>query len=88
MEQQPIDLRQSQLFLDETWVADSRHVFRTWHRARKRHEPVLTAESPEEGVPLLYGGVLRDGGLFRMWYIGWLRDESQPCCYAESRDGI
>jgi hypothetical protein len=62
--------------------------------------PVLTPGpdgAPDAGHAFIYGSVIRDGGKFRMWYLGmherqikrgnapgWWR----PMCYAESADGI
>lgn len=85
------DLFQAQLFLDDTWIADSRRLSRVWHQARKYPEPVLRSEHPwEYNCPVMYGTVLRRNGRFQMWYCGWTRTkEVQPrVCYAESRDGV
>lgn len=53
--------------------------------------------APDHGHATLYGTVLRDGGKFRMWYLGMFETELakgqapgwwRPMCYAESSDGI
>lgn len=83
------DVRQPQLFLDNTWVADSQNVERVWHQARKYPEPVLRASMSheEEGV-LMYGSTHYIDGLFRMWYRPWAAHFGGSVCYAESGDGI
>ena len=83
------DLRNSQLFLDDSLLDDSIRVQRIWHQPEKYPQPVMRGEFPWEGdCPCLYGTVLRVDGLFRMWYVG-TRNSSKPrVCYAESHDGL
>ena len=56
-----------------------------------RPEPagtVLKADQPWEG-PFNFGyEVIRDGGIYRLFYRGWSEDDSVVVCYAESRDGV
>lgn len=57
-------------------------------------EPVLRPDSFADGKGVsIYGSVLRDGGLFRMWYhaipADWdMRTDMSSIAYAESDDGI
>jgi hypothetical protein len=56
-------------------------------------EPVLSPDSFVDGAGTsIYGTVLRDGGIYRMWYQAWPRDWNGQNCdligYAESNDGI
>lgn len=56
-------------------------------------EPVLHPDNAGDGAGAsIYGSVLRDNGMYRMWYQGWPRDwdgtNSAIVCYAESDDGI
>jgi hypothetical protein len=53
--------------------------------------------SPDHGHAILYGTVLKQGDIFRMWYLGMHEPQIQsgqapgwwrPMCYAESRDGV
>ncbi|MFH1267557.1 MAG: hypothetical protein ABIK89_17680 [Planctomycetota bacterium] len=53
--------------------------------------------SPDHGHAVLYGSVIRTGGMFRMWYLAMLQRELErgqapgwwrPMCYAESDDGV
>jgi hypothetical protein len=83
------DLRNSQLFLDDSSIEDHLRVHRVWHQPEKFVEPVMKAEFPWEGdCPCLYGTVLRIDGVFKMWYVG-TRNSSKPrVCYAESDDGL
>ena len=56
-------------------------------------EPVVRPESDADGMGAsIYGSVVRDGGLFRMWYQAWPRDWDgrdtiQVAC-VESDDGL
>lgn len=56
-------------------------------------EPVLGPDSFVDGAGAsLYGTILRDGGVYRMWYQAWPRDWKGQNCdlvgYAESDNGI
>lgn len=56
-------------------------------------EPVLEGDSDVDAVGAsIYGTVMRDGGIYRMWYQAWPRDwDGQDVAYvgyAESDDGI
>lgn len=53
--------------------------------------------APDHGHAVLYGTVIKDGGKFRMWYLGMFETEIvkgqapgmwRPMCYAESTDGV
>src|SRR5687768_975855 len=53
--------------------------------------------APDHGHAVLYGTVIKDGGKFRMWYLGMIESELKsynapgwwrPMCYAESADGV
>jgi hypothetical protein len=53
--------------------------------------------TPDYGHAILYGTVIKDGGRFRMWYLGMIQRELEqgqapgwwrPMCYAESADGV
>jgi len=63
-----------------------------WHPT-VLEEPVLQggADADASGASI-YGSVLRDGGLFRMWYQAWPRDwsgsDAVTVACAESDDGI
>ncbi len=56
-------------------------------------EPLLPLDSFVDGAGMsLYGTILRDGGIYRMWYQAWPRDWNGHNCdlvgYAESDDGL
>lgn len=77
------------LFLDDTWMADSTFVTRTWHAPRKYPEPVLQADPGSgDACPVLYGSVLQREGRFHMWYMSWTRQPNPYGCYAVSADGV
>ena len=77
------------LFLDDTSIADSAYVTRTWHAPRKYPEPVLREDpSGRDACPVLYGSVLFRNGRFHMWYMSWSRQPRPFACYACSTDGI
>jgi len=83
------DLRQPQLFLDDTWIADSGRLQRTWHQALKYPDPVIAAEHPwEYNCPVAYGSILHWQGSFHAWYCGWTKQVGPMVCYATSDDGI
>ncbi|MBI4626388.1 MAG: hypothetical protein HY736_24615 [Verrucomicrobia bacterium] len=53
--------------------------------------------APDNGHAALYGTVIKEGGTFRMWYLGMFEKEIvkgqapgmwRPMCYAESSDGV
>src|SRR5688572_16020506 len=66
-----------------------------WVQQRPRvcEEPVLVPDNAGDGAGAsIYGSVIHDGGVYRMWYQGWPRDwsgqNSSIVCYAESDDGV
>ncbi len=82
-----------QLFVDEALVARVQGARFTLNPAR-RAGPVIRQREAWEESGFGYCKVLRDGELFRMWYLGWEYDEEIPgywmsrICYAQSGDGI
>jgi hypothetical protein len=94
-----IDVRESQLFLDDGVIESSTLVQRILHQPiRHPANPLLAPEEPWEGTTMNYlSGVFRDeeSGLFRVWYVGVVNggvpEMSKvfyPICTATSRDGI
>ncbi len=78
-----------QLFVDDHLIAEKQGVARTYHAFEKHAaNPVVRAEKPWEGhVVYLYGTVLKQAGLYRMWYH--ISDKSRyRTAYATSRDGL
>ncbi|NQT91391.1 MAG: hypothetical protein HQ559_01420 [Lentisphaerae bacterium] len=62
------------------------------NRARIDPDPVLVGDSAVDGGGAsIYGTVLHDGGVYRMWYQAtprdWGEDNMALVCYAESDDG-
>ncbi len=85
------DLSQTQLFLDDRWIAESCRIQRIWHEAQKYPEPILKAEYPwEYHAPVAFGTILKRQDKFQMWYVAWTRrHHMRPVvCYAESDDGV
>ena len=83
------DLTQSQLFLDDTWIAAQRRLQRCWYPAEVHPEPVLRPEEPWEGTVLvLYGTVLQVGDTYRMYYATYNPPRQSLVCVAESDDGL
>lgn len=83
------NLRNAQLFLDDSWIEDSGRVQRVWHQANKYPDPVIRADQPwERNCIVAYGSVLHHGGKYKAWYSNWTRDHQPKVCYAESDDGI
>jgi hypothetical protein len=57
----------------------------------QRREPVMRFDKPWEGRSTCYFNIIRDGDLYRMYYLGWTYTDNPitiNVCYAESRDGI
>lgn len=79
-----------------------RHNLRLTLVSPEKHpsNPVLRCGpegAPDYGHAILYGTVLREGDIFRMWYLGMSQRKLErgqapgwwrPMCYAESRDGV
>lgn len=83
------NLRNAQLFLDDSWIEDAGYVNRVWHQANKYPDPVIRADKPwERNCIVAYGSVIQHGGKFKAWYINWTRDFQMMVCYADSDDGI
>lgn len=83
------DLRQSQLFLDDTWIEEALRLERSWVSAEILPEPVLRPETPWEGVQVvMFGSVLRLGAEWRMYYMTYNRPSPSLFCMATSADGI
>ena len=78
-----------QLFLDDFWF-DSRQGIRLTRHPPQPREVSLSCVEPWEGKELHYSSVVRDRGLYRMWYRVAEKEPPYPVwtCYAESRDGI
>ncbi|MBN1641056.1 MAG: hypothetical protein JXA09_07460 [Anaerolineae bacterium] len=63
------------------------------HRPQVLEEPVLASGSDVDAAGAsIYGSVIRDGGVFRMWYQAWPRDwdgrDVVAVACAESDDGL
>lgn len=85
---------EKQLFVDSVMIRSKQGINRVVHPAKKREQPVLTAETPwevrtKDGIIdkrlNIYGTVLRDEKTdsFRMWYA-----DPGSVLYATSADGI
>lgn len=55
---------------------------------RKSDVPVLFSERPFEGLSVMNPCVLKENGIYRMWYAAGETYEPNVLAYAESRDGI
>lgn len=83
------DLRQPQLFLDDTWIEDTYRLERVWQQADLFPEPVLRPEAPWEGRQLvLYGSAFRLGAEWRLYYMTFNPPAPSLFCMATSGDGI
>jgi hypothetical protein len=80
------------LMLDATVLETQQGLQRVFHAAEKHPgNPLLKRDRPWEGTdqcggPYLYGTVLSDNGLLRMWYHCY--NGSYYSGYAESKDGL
>jgi len=83
------DLNKAQLFVDDTWIADSIRVQRTFHQPKKFPEPVVVPDKPWERFGCVaYGSALYWRDRFHVWYMTWTRDSPCKICYAFSDDGV
>jgi hypothetical protein len=75
-------------------IVDVSYGMRPVHRSPDvRPEPVLTAGSPIDASGVsLYGSVIRDAGVYRMWYqawpVGWTGQDVVAVACVESDDGV
>lgn len=94
-----IDVRKTQLFLDDEIIESVTLLERVLHQPIRHSEnPLLSPEEPWEGSTMNYlGGVYRDEatGLFRAWYVGVVSGGvpgmpkiHYPICIVLSDDGI
>lgn len=98
----PVPAAERVLFAFDDHSIPWQHNLKTTLVPAEKHpdNPVLRrgpAGAPDHGHAILYGTVLKIGGLFRMWYLGMAESEIRagqapgwwrPMCYAESRDGV
>ncbi|MBK8090521.1 MAG: hypothetical protein IPK32_00600 [Verrucomicrobiaceae bacterium] len=86
---------------DDQNIAWQHNLKLTLETAQKHPaNPVLRSGppgAPDHGHAILYGTVMKQGGTFRMWYLGMHEPEIKagqapgwwrPMCYAESKDGV
>lgn len=86
-----------QLFLDDTLLAEQRQAVVVLQRPDIQHENLLQRDRPwESGRIGLWGSIVPDGRVYRLWYeaFEWdaikrtLDTASMGLCHAESRDGV
>ncbi len=83
------DLTQSQLFLDDTWIAESLRLERVWEDAEVFPEPVLIPDRPWEGWQVvMFGSVFRLQDQWRMYYMTYNLPKPSNFCLAFSDDGL
>ena len=82
-----------QLFIDKRFIQDSENVSLTMNPPYMGEDPVLIPDRPWEVRIGGYNTVIKEDGLFRMWY-DFTPPENDPSgitrgvAYAESNDGI
>ena len=82
-----------QLFIDKRFIQDSGNVSLTMNPPYMAEDPNLIADRPWEVHIGGYNTVIKENGLFRMWY-DFIPPENDPSgitrgvAYAESNDGI
>ena len=89
--------RTKQLFLDDGVIESTKNVRRIIHPAVKHPDnPIVKPDSPwENGRCFIYGSVLKEKDLYRMWYYTTIKERPElkregttGVAYAESEDGI
>jgi len=78
-----------QLFIDDHIIDEKRNIHRTVHQPTKFvGNPIIMPFSPCEGNTVnCYGTVMRDEGIYKMWYQGF-GGTPYSSHYATSHDGI
>ena len=78
-----------QLFVDDYMVEETRNLQRTFHQPVKYvGNPIIRPLAPWEGHAVnVYGTVMYDQGMYRMWYQAY-GGTPFTACYATSKDGI
>lgn len=81
-----------QLFVDDTRIEELEGARLELHHPRDEG-PVMQFEKPWEGPFCGYATVIKDGGIYRLYYRGLPKagkdgSSAERTCYAESRDGI
>jgi hypothetical protein len=77
-----------QLFVDDYLIDSMQGVSRTWQQAQKHpRNPMLVPDGPDEQMSLLFGAVMQDEGLFKMWYL-FATPRGPATGYATSADGL
>ncbi len=84
------DLKETQLFLDDTWIEETYRLERVWEPAEIFPEPVLRPETAVDGYQIVISGgsVHRVGDEWRMYYMTYNRPEPMRMCMVTSTDGI
>jgi len=88
MQKNKIDLTQTQLFIDDTWIEDSVRIQRVFHQPKKMPHPILAPDRSYEEGCVAYGTILLRNNRFHLWYITWSRNSRLKVCYAVSEDGL
>ena len=60
-----------ELFIDEAAISSMRNVRLTMNAPFQDHEPVLLPEAPWEYRLHPYATVMREGDIFRLWYLAY-----------------
>lgn len=85
-----------QLFIDNSMIANSQGITLTMNPAIKTNERNIVSEFPWEDFYVEASTVMKDKGIYKMWYdaASWAGSETpggkmgRYQCYATSRDGI
>ena len=95
MSHTPIDVgSRKQLLFDEQLFGSKRNISLVVNRPYQDPDPVLVVDTPwESGGIGSYNTVMREDGVFRMWYDAMLAPGhpgrfDRQLCYAESTDGV
>lgn len=83
-----VNLQNSQIFLDDHWIADSIRVGRVFHQARKYRKPIIEPDRSYEEGCVGYGSAIFRNGQFHLWYSVFNLKAKNKICYAVSDDGL
>jgi len=77
-----------QLFIDDYIIDNTTHISKVLNQGNKILQPVLESDMPWEKDVCLYGSVIKEDGIFKMWYRAISYYDKSYLCYATSIDGI
>ncbi|MBN2682829.1 MAG: T9SS type A sorting domain-containing protein [Bacteroidales bacterium] len=77
-----------QLFIDDYLIEDITNLERVQHQAIKLPDPIIVPDQQWEKIVYVYGTVLKEEDIYRMYYRASDSTGRKFICFAESVDGV